>query len=146
MADVGHLCGFGNTEEKFRLMILGCQESGRRADGPLNHWTGRGWVRFRRGQYYDAIYIKHNTVVCFIMETLGGIAPASAHHLRRLAKEAGMPGRRDGTVYKSWTARSFYAHYAQRLSCAAAIEDAKIINRGARVLRQRATRAKGAAA
>ena len=43
-----------------------------------------------------------------------------------------------------WTARSFYAHYAQRLSCAAAIEDAKIINRGARVLRQRATRAKGA--
>ena len=34
----------------------------------------------------------------------------------------------------------------QRLSCAAAIEDAKIINRGARVLRQRATRTKGAAA
>ena len=80
------------------------------------------------------------------METLGGIAPASAHHLRRLAKEAEMPGRRDGTVYKPWTARSFYSHYAQRLSCAAAIEDAKIINRGARVLRQRATRAKGAAA
>ena len=53
-------------------MILGCFESGRRVDGPLNHWTGRGWVRFRRGQYHDALYIKRNTVVCFIMETLGG--------------------------------------------------------------------------
>ena len=124
-------------------MILGCFESGRRVDGPLNHWTGRGWVRFRRGQYYDALYIKRNTVVCFIMEILGGIAPASARHLRRLAEEAEKPGRRDGTVYSSWTARSFYIHFAQRLSCAAVMEDAKIINRGARFLRQRAARMQG---
>ena len=53
------------------------------------------------------------------------------------------PGRRDGTVYSSWTARSFYMHYAQRLSCAAVMEDAKIINRGARFLWQRAARMQG---
>ena len=36
-----------------------------------------------------------------------------------------------------------HTHYAQRLSCAAVAEDAKIINRGARSLRQRATRVQG---
>ena len=103
-------------------------------------------MRFKRGQYHDALYVKRKTVVCFVMEIFGGIAPASANHLRRLAKEAEMPVRRDGTEYTSWTARSFYTHYAQRLSCAAVAEDAKIINRGARSLRQRATRMQGASA
>ena len=102
-----------------------------------------GGCAFAAAYYYDALYIKRNTVVCFIMEILGGIAPASARHLRRLAEEAEKPGRRDGTVYSSWTARSFYMHYAQRLSCAAVMEDAKIINRGARFLRQRAARMQG---
>ena len=36
-----------------------------------------------------------------------------------------------------------YTHYSQRLSCAAVAEEAKIINRGARSLRQRATKMQG---
>ena len=32
-ASVGHLYAFGNTEEKFRLKILGCKGRGRRRDG-----------------------------------------------------------------------------------------------------------------
>ena len=39
-ASVGHTYGFGSTEEKYRVLTLGCKERGRQRDGPLNHGTG----------------------------------------------------------------------------------------------------------
>ena len=35
-ATVGHLFGFGSTEEEYRVMILGCAERGRKSDGPFD--------------------------------------------------------------------------------------------------------------
>ena len=49
------LFGFGNTEEEYRTLILGCKEQGRKHQGPLNHNTGRGWVKQQDGQYKDAL-------------------------------------------------------------------------------------------
>eukprot|EP00966_Prymnesium_polylepis_P231491 5355928-Prymnesium_polylepis.1 len=41
-ASVGHLYAHGNTDERYRLGILGVTRKGRKRDGPFNHTTGRG--------------------------------------------------------------------------------------------------------
>ena len=39
-ADVGHLYAFGNTEERYRIKILGCKGKGTLGvDRPFNHAT-----------------------------------------------------------------------------------------------------------
>ena len=51
VASVGHRFGFGNTEEEYRTLVLGCQEQGRKHQGLFDHSTGKGWVKQRDGQY-----------------------------------------------------------------------------------------------
>ena len=41
-ATMGHVIGFGSTEEEHEVMVLGCQERGRPSDGPLTTQRGRG--------------------------------------------------------------------------------------------------------
>ena len=59
-ATVGHLYGFGSTEEEYTLLIQGCGQRGRRADGPFKHDTGKGFVEARPGQYHGRA---HNCLV-----------------------------------------------------------------------------------
>ena len=40
-----HLYGFGNTLDKALTGVVGCKERGRQVDGPLDHSTGKGWVK-----------------------------------------------------------------------------------------------------
>ena len=54
-ATMGHVIGFGSTEEEHEVMVLGCQERGRPSDGPFDHATGKGWVKGVQGQYADAM-------------------------------------------------------------------------------------------
>ena len=72
VASVGHRFGFGNTEEEYRVLILGCKEQGRKHQGPLDHTTGKGWVKQRDGCYKDALLNKKNEVQVILHETLGG--------------------------------------------------------------------------
>ena len=37
--------GFGNTLDKTLTAVVGCKERGRQVDGPLDHSTGKGWVK-----------------------------------------------------------------------------------------------------
>ena len=50
-ATVGHLYGFGSTEEEYTLLVRGTSQRGRRAEGPFNHSTGKGYVEAKPGQY-----------------------------------------------------------------------------------------------
>ena len=62
---------------------------GRKSDGPFNHETGRGWVQYQRGHYFDALR-KHSRVVPVIIEATGGITPhtcASPHGVRGFARQ-----------------------------------------------------------
>ena len=43
-ATVGHLYGFGSTEEEYTLLVRGTSQRGRRAEGPFVHSTGKGYV------------------------------------------------------------------------------------------------------
>ena len=46
VADVGHLYAFGNTEERYRIKILGCKGKGTLGvDRPFNHATKVGSVK-----------------------------------------------------------------------------------------------------
>ena len=45
VADVGHLYAFGNTEERYRIKILGCKGKGTLGvDRPFNHTTVTGHI------------------------------------------------------------------------------------------------------
>ena len=132
VASVGHLYAFGNTEEWYRIKILGVKARGREGhDRPFDHSTGRGWVRGKRGAYYDALRNKKATVVPMIVETYGGIAPQSRAYVRRLAARAKGARAHDRTSYgRSRTStKSFYLHHVQQLAAAAQVGDARAIRR-----------------
>ena len=104
MASVGHLYGFGNTLDKALTAVVGCKERGRQVDGPLDHSTGKGWVKdhaygdgwvkknagwkWTGAQYYDAKWVKKAITRLVLVETLGGIAPPTKQFLHVFAKEA----------------------------------------------------------
>ena len=73
---VGHLVAFGNTEEWYHRMILGCRARGLQAWNaagrlsPFDHKTGEGHVPFHGGDYYDARFNKRNQVVPLLVEAL----------------------------------------------------------------------------
>ena len=71
-----------------------------------------------RGHYHDALYVKKNSVVPFIMEPSGGIAPHGYTHLKMLARTSRLPGGRDGTRYglSRSSPRSYLTHHMQRIS------------------------------
>ena len=77
------------TEERLRLENLGCTERGHPCQGPLNHRTGRGWVRARRGLYDDALYVKCHVVDLVLHETIGGgFSPPAVAKINRLSRSA----------------------------------------------------------
>ena len=89
VADVGHLYAFGNTEERYRIKILGCKGKGTLGvDRPFNHTTKVGSVKERAGDYEDALRNKKALVIPMILEAFGGISPHSLHFIRRLALRA----------------------------------------------------------
>jgi len=130
---VGHLYAFGNTEEFYRLDILGCRRRGRKTDPAMSHATGKGYVAKHIGTYYDALFVKKTRVIPLIVETTGGIAPHALAHIGHLARRAtGKAARsRDGTKYgRSRTStRSFFVHHTQRIATAAQQFDARGIRK-----------------
>ena len=129
--------------------VVGCKERGRQVDGPLDHSTGKGWVKdhaYGKGwvktdtgwkwmgaQYYDAKWVKKAITRLVLVETLGGIAPPTKQFLHVFAKEAAGTNT-DRTVYgaASASASSFVVHHTQQISMAAVAGDAGNINKQAR--------------
>ena len=69
---MGHKYLFGNTEDQCRIDNLGCAPRGRPTDGPFNHKTGKGYVKGKKGDYHDALFVKRNRVDLLLHEDLGG--------------------------------------------------------------------------
>ena len=140
--DVGDRYGFGNTEEFYRILTLGCKAQGRGDDPPFDPATGKGRVAAVRGHYHDALLVKRNRVVVWLVESTGGIAPQPLARLRRLARLAKVRGARDGTQYglSRRSPRSYLTHHTQRISAAATRSNAKNMRAQANCLKQRAYR------
>ena len=123
---MGHLYGFGNTLDKALTGVVGCKERGRQVDGPLDHSTGKGWVKdhaYGKGwvktdtgwkwmgaQYYDAQWVKKAiTRLVLVRGNFGRqalIAPPTKQFLHVFAKEAAGTNT-DRTVYGAASASSF---------------------------------------
>ena len=130
---VGHLHAFGNTEEKLRLANLGCRERGHPSQPPLDHNTGRGWVRARRGCYYDALVRKRSTVCLTLHESIGGgFSPPAAARLHSLARVARAGG--DRTRYSARRRLSYLSHHSQRISLSIVKADSVALLHGSRRL------------
>ena len=116
-ANVGHLFGFGNTEERLRWENYGCAGRGHPSQGFFDHSTGRGWVKKHKGCYHDGVYIKKNELDLVVHETIGGgFSPPAVSRMCRLARAA-----REGTDRTRYTSRgkiSYKAHHTQRVSLA----------------------------
>ena len=124
---------FGNTEERLRHQVIGTQARGVPAAGALNHATGAGFVARHDGDYRDAILNGKANVHLLVHEaTIGGMSRPAAGLLRYLGRRAAESGR-DGTDYsRSYTARSFVPHFAQRISTACVMWGAASILKGIR--------------
>ena len=132
-ATVGHLYGFGSTEEEYTLLVHGCEQRGRRADGPFKHDSGKGFVEARPGQYSGRA---HNA---FIVEATGGIARAGRAQAGLLARRATGKHARDRTQYgrARGSTRDFYRHHMRMITKAAVVRDATMIREQVQCLRQR---------
>ena len=141
-ASVGHLLGHGNTEEHLRLQILGCQERGRKSQGPLVHSTGHGWVKQADGQYKDALVRTRAAVVPMIIETTGALAPHSRRHCGYLHGRSKGKGAADRTRYGRTriSTKSFFVHHTQQMAKAAVMYDARAILKRVTVLKQQRLR------
>ena len=135
---VGHLVGFGNTEEIYRRDVYGLKGRGRKRDGPFNHRTGRGWVKAREGTYHDAIHVKKSRVSLMLVEATGAISPRSltvvGYHSRRARGARGRDSTKYGKSRASTT--NYYIHHVQRISMAAAIGEAAGIHRAIMIKKQ----------
>ena len=79
--DVGH------TEESLRRTVLGCRQRGTPGEA-YDHASGRGFVDFHPGDYYDALRRKNNQVVLLLVEVFGGLAGSGARLLRFMSRRA----------------------------------------------------------
>ena len=129
-------------------MVYGVRARGRPSDGPLDHRTGRGWVKAHDGQYYDAIHRHRSKVSLILVEATGGVYPPTRSVVGRLAKRFTGKHAIDRTKYGSTrvSTRSFFAHHIQALSKAAVPGDARNIKDQLLCRKQRAFHLAGGAA
>ena len=87
-----------------RPLATACAHSSRAAT--FNHKTGKGYVKGKKGDYHDALFVKRNRVDLLLHEDLGGgFSPPAAHKIRRLGRKS-REHEVDRTPYTRATARS----------------------------------------
>ena len=141
-AFLGHIYAFANFEEGLRIEILGCKRRGRETDAKFDYNTGRGFFKGHDGAYHDSRMNKNLETIPLIHAEDGGFSPQTYAHAKRLARDAGKPGARDGTEYDgSWNAGSFLAHHMQRISTVIVSKTADMLIDGINLTKQRAAAA-----
>ena len=120
-------------------------QRGRRAEGPFNHSTGKGYVEAKPGQYAGRQRGSH--LIVFLVEATGGIARAGRAQCGLLTRRAKAKSARDRTTYGRArnSTRLFYLHHTRLIAKAAVVNDAMGIREQVQGLRQRVCAAHAAA-
>ena len=84
--------------------------------------SGTGRVAYHKGVYDDAIRVKRNTFVLFLVNLFGGLAPGATRHMYVLAERA---RRLDRTQYPLRRASKYLPYWTQLLSAAIVTADAR---------------------
>ena len=82
----GSTHAFGNTEERLIRSNVGVRARGAEGDERWNPATGSGRVGYKQGVYDDAIRVKRNTFVLFLVNLFGGLAPGAVRHMYTLTE------------------------------------------------------------
>ena len=123
----GHMFGLGNVEEQYRAMVLGVEGRGRQGDGPLDHWTGKGWVKPKVGQYTPALRRRKFVLPVIVERGFSGKDNHTKRHIRKLGDMAVGAGATDRTAYgrHRGSTRSFVTHHTQQISKACIVAGAR---------------------
>ena len=113
----GAFMGFGNTAEAAHDVVLGRRQRGSPADGRFNRRTGSGHVAAKEGDY-DRAQASGVTCVPLLVETFGGWSPALLGALRTASEWRSNKLTASEYDETTWSARSFMAFAAQRISVA----------------------------
>ena len=135
----GQTHAFGNTEERAIHMNLGVKGQG--VEGEACVWdptSGTGRVKPHRGAYHDAIHVKRNQLVLFLVSLFGGLAPGAVAHMYTLKARA---AAQDTTPYTRLGERDYLQYWTQRLSAAIVTADARRCLRRLKSLQALANRA-----
>ena len=79
-------------------------------------------VAYKQGVYDDAIRVKRNTFVLFLVNHFGGLAPGAVRHMYTLTQRA---RRLDRTLYPLRGATKYLPYWTQLLSAAIVTADAR---------------------
>ena len=123
-----------------RLEVYGCKGRGAVGDAPLDHATGKGWIKRRPGQYHDALTKRKAAVYVMLFEASGAASPHTRAVMRRLHRRADKKnGGRDDTEYGETrcSTKSFYVHHEQRISLAVALQSSRCIHKQLGFLKRR---------
>ena len=118
----GSTHAFGNTEERLIRSNVGVRAQGAEGDERWNPDTGSGRVAHKQGVYDDAIRVKRNTFVLFLVNHFGGLAPGAVRHMYTLTQRA---RRLDRTLYPLRGATKYLPYWTQLLSAAIVTADAR---------------------
>ena len=110
-------------------MVFGVRGHGSEGEAPLDHTTGKGWVREHAGHYADALQ-RGSTVNLLLHELYGGMTGPAFAYLVGLAKLSRRRGGRDDTAYPDPPGSkrlSFLEHHSRAISSAVLFGDASRI-------------------
>ena len=136
----GNEYAFGNTEESYRIMILGNKQRSVRGEPDFDPETGEGYVPQRDGDYAPARRAGR-CVIPLISEVFGGQTPHAVRFLRELSQVAAKFAARDSTKYTR-CARTFRTYHGQRISHSIVFADALNIDDAVRKFCKDGPRAK----
>ena len=130
----GDTHAFGNTEERAILEVLGVPERADAQGRPWDHSAGTGAVKRHEGSYDDALHVKRNDVVLFLVSLFGGLAPHAADHIRALSRRSIDRTEYEWDIYNEYipdrskrhrTKDRYVSYWTRRLSSAAVMAGAR---------------------
>ena len=121
-------------------MVLGVKGRGRKSDGPLDHWTGKGWVKAKDGQYTPALRRRQFVLPVIVERGFSGKDNHTKRHICLLGRTAEGAGAADRTAYgrHRGSPRSFVTHHTQQISKACIVGSTAAIQRKVTQLKQKA--------
>ena len=115
----GDTHAFGNSEERLIRKVRGVRARGTASDRVWDPSKGEGRVAAHAGDYDDAVRVKRNTLILFLINLYGGLTPEAVKHMIVYAlKERAKQGPGPPTEYPRCGATkhlSFVEYWTQRL-------------------------------
>jgi hypothetical protein len=121
----GDTHAFGNSEERLIRKVRGVRARGTASDRVWDPSKGEGRVAAHAGDYDDAVRVKRNTLILFLINLYGGLTPEAVKHVYALKERAKALDRTEYPRRGATKHQSFVEYWTQRLSAPVVTADAR---------------------